>query len=229
MEPDLLAASERIQEIDEIGFLLVSKADRETLVIEVDDVPQGGGRTIVEIRRACREPAQDRSLESADILAFAADHGAARVGDLVDAAGERTLLQVSVNTGSPAMSSTGGFLSPASGTPMSNGALTEWFPIFGESWQVPQNPGMLSTLRSSLRPATPVMLILVLLNSFLAARHRAAMFAHHVVLMIVVAPNVGNVDVLEQRPHARHRLMIIMFVMTIAGASQVGRGRRSGR
>ena len=61
VEPDLLAASERIQEIDEIGFLLVSEADRETLVIEVDDVPQGGGRTIVEVRRACGEPAQDRS------------------------------------------------------------------------------------------------------------------------------------------------------------------------
>jgi hypothetical protein len=37
-----LAASERIQEIDEVGFLLVSETDREALVVEVDDVVQIG-------------------------------------------------------------------------------------------------------------------------------------------------------------------------------------------
>src|SRR4029077_13820150 len=44
------------------------------------------------------------------------------------------------------------------------------------------------------------------------------MFAHHAVLTIVVAPNVDNVDVLEQLLNARHRLLVAMFVMTIAGA-----------
>jgi hypothetical protein len=31
---------ERVQEIDEIRLVLVAKADAETLVVEVDDIPQ---------------------------------------------------------------------------------------------------------------------------------------------------------------------------------------------
>jgi hypothetical protein len=74
-------------------------------------------------------------------------------------------VQVSVNTGKPEMLRTGGAFAPASGMPISSGALTEWLPTLGVSWQVPQNPGMLVTLRSSFRPATPVMLMLVLLKT----------------------------------------------------------------
>jgi len=32
--------SERVQEVDEIRLVLVAKADAETLVVEVDDIPQ---------------------------------------------------------------------------------------------------------------------------------------------------------------------------------------------
>ena len=45
----------------------------------------------MEIRRARREPAQNRSFQAADVLAQAADHGLAGVGDRVDRAGQRTL------------------------------------------------------------------------------------------------------------------------------------------
>jgi len=65
----------------------VAKADAETPVVEVDDVPQSLSRTIVEVRRASGETTEDRSLESTDVLALAADHGAARISYLVDLSG----------------------------------------------------------------------------------------------------------------------------------------------
>jgi hypothetical protein len=43
----------------------------------------------MEIRRPCRQPAQDRTLGLADIGAVAADHRAADVGDLKGLAGQR--------------------------------------------------------------------------------------------------------------------------------------------
>ena len=73
--------------------------------------------------------------------------------------------QVIVNTGNPEIFNAGGLAAPAAAMPMFNGALTEWFPALGASWQVPQNPRILGWLRASLSPATPVMLIFVLLNS----------------------------------------------------------------
>src|SRR5262249_34582206 len=86
-------SSERVEEIDQVGFFLVGKADSEALVVEVDDVAQAGGRTVVEVGGARGEPAQDRALEAADVLALAADHRPARVGDLVDPALERMLVR----------------------------------------------------------------------------------------------------------------------------------------
>jgi hypothetical protein len=63
------------------------------------------------------------------------------------------------------MSNIGGLFFPASATPMFNGALTEWFPTLGASSQVPQKPGMLGWLSASFNPATPMMLIIVVLNN----------------------------------------------------------------
>ena len=65
------------------------EADIEALVVELDDVAQVRGRAVVEVGGASGKPAQDRSLEAADIFALAADHGAARVGDLIDLAFQR--------------------------------------------------------------------------------------------------------------------------------------------
>src|SRR5260370_23601497 len=74
-------------------------------------------------------------------------------------------LHCRVETANPAISSAGGLLAPALATPMFKGALTEWLPTLGLSWQVPQTPSMLGRLRTSLRPVTPVMLIFVVLNT----------------------------------------------------------------
>ena len=45
-----------------------------------------------------------------------------------------------VKTGNPEISRAGGLLAPALAMPMFKGALTEWLPTLGVSWQVPQNP-----------------------------------------------------------------------------------------
>ena len=62
--------------------MLVGEADVETLIIKLHDICQCGGGAVVEIRRARRQAAQDRSLQLADIGAFASDQGAAGVGNL---------------------------------------------------------------------------------------------------------------------------------------------------
>src|SRR5258708_1662173 len=79
--------------------------------------------------------------------------------------GEGRGLHGGCKTANPAISSAGGLLAPALATPMFKGALTEWLPTLGLSWQVPQTPSMLGRLRTSLRPVTPVMLIFVVLNT----------------------------------------------------------------
>jgi len=43
------APLQRLEEIDQIGFLLVGEADAEALVIEVHDVQQRGRRTIAGV------------------------------------------------------------------------------------------------------------------------------------------------------------------------------------
>src|SRR5579872_4627131 len=82
---------ERIQEIHEIGFLLIRKSDAESLVIEIHRIPQGRGRTVVEVWRSRREPTQNGALDLADIGALSGDQRASRVGDLEYLAGERPL------------------------------------------------------------------------------------------------------------------------------------------
>ena len=130
-------------------FCLVRKADCKPLIVEVDHVPQAGRRSVVEIGRARREPAQDRSFEPADILAFAGDHGAARVGDLVDFAGERAVLELACDRehrAAPKYRALGACCRRHRARRYPSGALTEWWPTFGASWQVPQNPEMWSTV-----------------------------------------------------------------------------------
>src|SRR5580658_138197 len=48
---------------------------------------------------------------------------------------------------------------------MFSGADTEWFPTLGESWHVPQVPGITARFRTSFNPPTPVMLIGLELNT----------------------------------------------------------------
>jgi hypothetical protein len=62
--------------------MLGVQANAEALVIELDDIRQCSGRTVMEVWRARRQPAPDQPFDFADIGAFAADHGATNIGDL---------------------------------------------------------------------------------------------------------------------------------------------------
>src|SRR5262245_57324055 len=70
------AGSQRVEEVHQILLLLIGKADAEALVVEVHRVHQRRRRAVVEIGRARRQAAQDRSFQLADVGALAGDHGA---------------------------------------------------------------------------------------------------------------------------------------------------------
>src|SRR4051794_6427992 len=72
--------SQRAEERDQIGLLLVREADVESCVVEVDDGLEVGARAVVEVRGAGGEAAQDRALELADVLPAPGEQGAAGVG-----------------------------------------------------------------------------------------------------------------------------------------------------
>ena len=146
----------------------MGEADIEALVVEIDHVPQSRGRTVVKIRRPRREAAQDRSFEPTDILAFAGDHRASRIGYLIDLSGERALAERAGDrehrqTGN--IEYRGGFFARIGNTDVEGRLYRMMADIRRVSWQVPQKPGIVGTLRSSLRPATPMMLIFALLNT----------------------------------------------------------------
>src|SRR5262249_21341697 len=65
--------SERAQEGDQVGLLLVAELELEARVVEVDDVVQGRGRAVVEVRGAPRQAAEDRALHAPDVLPLAGD------------------------------------------------------------------------------------------------------------------------------------------------------------
>ena len=105
---------------------------------------------------------------------------------------------------------------PASGTPISSRALTEWCPIFGESWQVPQKPGMVSILRSSeagnacdVHPGV--------VEQFFAARHRTADARSPCRAHDLVPPVVGDVDGLEEFRGVGNGHTEVAIVVAMAG------------
>ena len=157
--------SKGAQKGDQIGLLLVGESDVETLIVELNDIRQRGSGAVVEIGCARRQPAQDRSLHFADVGAFPGDQGATRIGDLEHLSGQRPGCAPDRKNRQSGNIQGGGLAARAFATLMFNGALTEWFPTFGVSWQVPQNPGTLGWLRTSFSPATPVIFIFVVLNS----------------------------------------------------------------
>jgi len=83
--------SERIQEIHEIGLLLLRKSDAKSLVVKIHRIQQGRSRTVVEIRCARGEPAQNGPLDFADISALPGDQGTSRIGNPKNLPGERPL------------------------------------------------------------------------------------------------------------------------------------------
>ena len=74
------------EERDEVGLLLFAEPERKAPVVEIHDVAQRGGRTVVEVRRPTGEPTQDRSFEASDVLPATGDHRPPRVGDDLDLA-----------------------------------------------------------------------------------------------------------------------------------------------
>ena len=60
----------------------------------------------------------------------------------------------------------------ASVSPMSSGAMAEWFPTFGASWQVVQVPTISGVFRSSFSPPTPAIRIRRVLNNVTRATAR---------------------------------------------------------
>ena len=60
-------ALKRVEKIDQVVFLLVREIEIESLVIEVHHVLQGGGRAVVEVRRARRQSPAARELDSRGI------------------------------------------------------------------------------------------------------------------------------------------------------------------
>jgi hypothetical protein len=82
--------SYRAQDSDQVLLLLLGEADIEALVVEINNIPEGVGRTVMEIWCAAGKPSQDRSLHPADVLPQSGGEGAARIsgrlyfmGDLI--------------------------------------------------------------------------------------------------------------------------------------------------
>src|SRR5580765_1127164 len=82
--------SEGAQEVHEVLFLAVRKADAITTVVEVDELAQRRGRSIREIRRAGREASKLLHHDRADVVAESGDQGAPRVLRVDDATEERS-------------------------------------------------------------------------------------------------------------------------------------------
>src|SRR5438128_12140095 len=72
-------SSEGTQECDQISLLLIRKPDIESLVIEVDDIEQGGRRAVMKVGSTRRQSSQDRSLDLAYVGTLAGNQRAARV------------------------------------------------------------------------------------------------------------------------------------------------------
>src|SRR5437588_6130534 len=58
-------SSKRVEEVHQILLLLVGQADGEAQVVEIDRIQQGRRRAVVEVGRARRQSAQDRSFDLA--------------------------------------------------------------------------------------------------------------------------------------------------------------------
>ena len=212
-------SSERIQEVDEIRLVFAAEADVEPLIIKVDDVPQGFSRTVVEIRRTGGEATEDRSLKSTDVLALAADHGAAGIGHFVDLSGERTVFELA------------GYREhrQASNVEYWRG----FFACVGNADIERRLDGMMSDIRrvvagaAEARNAFNIEIIVEAGNAcdvdpgvveqFLAARHRTAMLVHHAALTIVVPPVVGGVDGLEEFGGIGNGYAQVAIVVAMAG------------
>src|SRR5881409_379237 len=83
------------QEGNQVRLLLTRQAKPEADIVEVDRVEERRGRAVVEVWGATGEPAQDGTLEAADVLPFARDERPTRVRHVLDVAGRLVAQPVS--------------------------------------------------------------------------------------------------------------------------------------
>ena len=112
----------------------------ESLVIKQHDIVQRRCGTVMEVRRASRKSAQDRSLNLANIGALSGDHRSTQVGDLVGRSGirsriteygkDRQVINIKGLDGPIPVAASKG---PALAISILIGNFTEWLPTFGES------------------------------------------------------------------------------------------------
>ena len=74
--------SQRLQERDEIGSLLIGEDEAQMRLVVAHDIVERRGNAVVEVGRPRRERAQRRRLESAEIAPQSGDVAAARIGQL---------------------------------------------------------------------------------------------------------------------------------------------------
>jgi hypothetical protein len=82
MRWDALAGLQRIEECHKLHALLVGQPHLESLAVEVDELRQVCGGTIVEVRGACREASQDGTLHAIDVAALPRDECFAGIGGI---------------------------------------------------------------------------------------------------------------------------------------------------
>lgn len=59
---------QRVQKVNQILLLLCGKSDAEALVIEVQNITERIGRSVVKVGRAAGQPSKDRPLQSSYVL-----------------------------------------------------------------------------------------------------------------------------------------------------------------
>src|SRR5450631_1243574 len=74
------AKSKRIEESDQLAFLLFAQCHLESLIVEIHQLEQVRRGAVVEIGCARRKAAQNRSLQTIEVGAIAREQRAARIG-----------------------------------------------------------------------------------------------------------------------------------------------------
>ncbi len=157
LEPQSLARLKRLQKRDQIVFVLLREMQAEPGVIKIERVHKRRGGAIVKVWRATCQPLRIGPLN----LPMSA-HFPVTIARPMSVTWVITPVELHITV----KSGRSDVRREPSTSPILSGAGTEWSPTFGESWQVPQKPSMVSVCRTSLSPATPVIGIFSVLKRF---------------------------------------------------------------
>ena len=173
----------------------------------------------MKIGGARGEATQDRSLESTDVLALAADHGASRVGYFIDLSGERTVFELAGDCEDRQASNVEDWRSFLAG--IGNADIKRCLDRMvadirrvvagaaeardGFDVEVIVEAGNASDVHSRV------------VEQLFAARDRATMLVDHSAFVFVATPVIGDVDGLEQLRNIRNRQAEVAIVVAMAG------------